>query len=386
MPSYRTLAVMQPTPFCNIDCQYCYLPDRKNKATMPMEVVSRIADEVFSSALVEAPIVFLWHLGEPLAVPIAFYERAFAAIESANQKYGRPYSHSFQTNGTLINAGWVELFKRHRVGIGVSIDGPAFIHDRMRITRAGKGTHHEVLRGIALLREAGVPYGAIAVLTDKTLDHPDEFFDFFSRQAIEDVAFNIDEIEGVNQKTSFGQSMAVERFKAFLRRLLELSEEHRGSMKMREIWTNLRTLSSGEPDPYNTMNQPYRILNFAANGDFTTFCPELLGAKGGRFGRLVMGNILTEGLANLRSNSTFVAVHDEIERGVAACKESCSYWRFCGGGSPSNKFFEHGRFDVTETVTCNIHKKATVDVLLDFLDSKLSVAGHPAGRARSAVG
>lgn len=373
MPSYRTLAVMQPTPFCNIDCSYCYLPDRKSKATMSLEVVRRIAEEVFSSDAVEAPIVFLWHLGEPLVVPITFYEEAFAAIESVNRQFDRPYSHSFQTNGTLIHAGWIELFKRHRVGIGVSIDGPAFIHDRVRVNRLGKGTHADVLRGIALLREARVPHGAIAVLTDYTLDHPDAFFDFFAEQSIEDVAFNIDEIEGIHQKSSFGESLAVTRFKAFLRRLLDLSEARPGTMKMREIWTNLRTLSSQESDPYNTMNQPYRILNFSAKGEFTTFCPELLAAKDGRF---VMGNILTDRLSDLALNATFQTVRDEIARGVAQCKASCSYWRFCGGGSPSNKFFEHGRFDVTDTVTCAIHKKATVDVLLDFLESKLPVDGH----------
>lgn len=382
MPAYRTLVVMQPTPFCNIDCRYCYLPDRKSKATMSDSVVSRIAGEVLSSPLVEAPIVFLWHLGEPLAVPIAFYEQAFATIEALARTHGRAYSHSFQTNGTLLNAAWVDLIKRHRVGIGLSVDGPAFIHDRMRITRTGKGTHHEVVRGIGLLRDAGVPFGAIAVLTDATLDHADEFFAFFTKQGIEDVAFNIDEVEGVHTRSSFGGDRATARYKAFLARLLELSEQHPGSMKMREIWTNLRTLSSGEPDPYNTMNRPYRILNFAANGDFTTFCPELLGAPNGPHGPIVMGNILSDGLDSLRSNPTFMAVQQEIERGVSACQQTCSYWRFCGGGSPSNKFFEHGRFDVTETVTCRIHKKASVDVLLDFLDSQL----HHAERKPAAVG
>jgi len=31
MPRLQLL-VIQPTPFCNIDCRYCYLPDRSNKA------------------------------------------------------------------------------------------------------------------------------------------------------------------------------------------------------------------------------------------------------------------------------------------------------------------------------------------------------------------
>ena len=33
MPRIQLL-VVQPTPFCNIDCRYCYLPDRTNKAVV----------------------------------------------------------------------------------------------------------------------------------------------------------------------------------------------------------------------------------------------------------------------------------------------------------------------------------------------------------------
>jgi uncharacterized protein len=42
------------------------------------------------------------------------------------------------------------------------------------------------------------------------------------------------------------------------------------------------------------------------------------------------------------------------------------------GGAPSNKFAEHGRFDVTETLACRLMKKAVLDVNLDCLETKLA--------------
>lgn len=171
MNAYRTLVVLQSTPFCNIDCRYCYLPDRSNTKHMSMEVVSRVASEVLSSDLVEAPVVFLWHLGEPLAVPRSFYEEAFAEIERINQIHQREYSHSFQTNGTLMNDQWADLLKRFRVRLGVSLDGPVFVHDQQRVTRSGQGTHEAVLRGLRVLQAHKVPFSVITVLTDFSLDY-----------------------------------------------------------------------------------------------------------------------------------------------------------------------------------------------------------------------
>lgn len=372
MNDYRTLVVLQPTTFCNIDCQYCYLPERSKTKRMSIEVLRRVTQEVFSSNLVEEPFVFLWHLGEPLSVPLAYYQEAFAEIASINQNYQRNYILSFQTNATLLNKQWIHLLQQHQVEVGISLDGPAFIHNRQRIRRNGQGTHADVLRGVRLLQENNIHFSVISVLTDFSLDYPDEYFTFFYEQGIDDIGFNIDEIEGVHTSTSFGQSQAVERYKRFFARLLQLNDQHNGAIKLREAWTNLRTLALGTTSPFNTTNEPLCILNVDTNGNFSTFCPELVAASSQKYGNFVMGNILRNGLADLTKNPVFQLVHREIEEGLALCQSTCAYWNYCGGGSPSNKFFEHGRFDVSETTTCRVHRQATIDVLIDYLETKLT--------------
>ena len=39
------LLVIQPTPFCNINCSYCYLPNRHSKAVVSLETLSNLFSE-----------------------------------------------------------------------------------------------------------------------------------------------------------------------------------------------------------------------------------------------------------------------------------------------------------------------------------------------------
>src|SRR5450755_3791045 len=94
--------VLQPTPFCNINCSYCYLLDRQSTKQMTQATLAQALEWVFASNLVQQPFTVLWHAGEPLVVPIAFYENAAALIERYNRA-GVAVRQSFQTNATLLN-------------------------------------------------------------------------------------------------------------------------------------------------------------------------------------------------------------------------------------------------------------------------------------------
>jgi uncharacterized protein len=179
MSSYRTLVVLQPTPFCNIDCGYCYLPNRSSTHKMDLEILRKIILEVFSSKLVNHPIDFLWHLGEPLVVSVEYYKKAFSIISEISKDTGIGYSLGFQTNAILLNEEWIELIKENKINIGVSIDGPDFIHDYQRVDKKKRGTHSQVMKGIRLLQAAKIPFSTIMVISNHSLDYPDEICDFF---------------------------------------------------------------------------------------------------------------------------------------------------------------------------------------------------------------
>ncbi len=365
MSCHETLIVLQPSSFCNIDCSYCYLPGRNQKNQMSDEVLNLVFRRVFESRILRAPFAFLWHLGEPLAVPVAFYERAFEICKLYAR--GQEYVHSFQTNAMLISPAWIDLVKRHGVIVGVSIDGPSFLHDANRVDRRGRGSHGRTMAGVKALQAAGVPFSAIGVLTDQSLDHVDEIFDFYYHNRIYDIAFNIEEFEGVHEATSHGRPDSAARYKAFLTSMLARIDQTGGTVKVREVWKTARTISMGTDAVRNTTNEAFEIVNIAANGDFSTWCPELMTADVARGTSFIIGNVITDDFETAAKSERFRQLAHEIASGRDLCKASCDYWAFCGGGTPANKFFEHGRLDVAETRTCQIHLQATVDVMLEYL-------------------
>src|SRR5712691_2767212 len=112
--------MVQPTPFCNIDCRYCYLPNRASARRMTTVTIDAIARLVFASNRATDPLIFLWHGGEPLTLPLSFYRQAFATIAARNRDRFA-ICHSIQTNGTLIDQEWCDLIREQGIDLGVSV-------------------------------------------------------------------------------------------------------------------------------------------------------------------------------------------------------------------------------------------------------------------------
>ena len=357
-PLKVSLLVLQATPFCNIDCSYCYLPDRDSPERMDPAIMQAAIHNIADSGMLGDTLRVVWHSGEPLAAGHEFYRRAFACIDQAIA--GRcVVQHSFQTNAMLIDRHWCDLFAEHHARVGVSIDGPAHIHDRHRLTRDGKGTHAKAMRGVACLLERGLPFHAIAVVTAACLGHADEIFDFFRVGGFQEVGFNIDEREGVHRNSSIGprEEPQVEQF---LARMLELSTLAGGRPRIRELEEARQVLLHGLPPvriggrayPGNSQVVPLDILAVDHAGNFSTFSPELLGQPAHEHGSFVFGNVLTDSIASVFSDPRFLAVYARISAGVERCRRECDYFELCGGGAPANKLYENGSFESTETSYC----------------------------------
>lgn len=360
------LLVIQPTPFCNLDCSYCYLPNRLDKRKITLETLEKTFDWVFSSGLVRQPFTLLWHAGEPMVLPATFYEEATLLLERRNTS-GFEITQAFQTNATLVNEEWCDFLLRRKVQVGVSVDGPDFLNDRHRKTRKGGGTLDRVLRGMQLLRDHDIFFDVITVLTSTSLDYPDELFDFYIEHGITNVAFNVEEIEGPHVTSSLAGSGVEPRFRRFYSRFMDLALS--ADLRVREFDLARNSISNREPFVTRTQEcKPFGILNVDCEGNFSTYSPELLGLSSPRLGSFALGNVAQDTLESVLTMPRFLAMDDEIRRGVDMCEESCRYFPFCGGGPPGNKFFENGDFATTETLSCRLHKKAAFDVALDKLE------------------
>jgi uncharacterized protein len=353
------LLVLQPTPFCNIDCAYCYLPDRLSTATMSIETVDEACTLVFDSGLVRERLEVAWHAGEPLVVPLAWYEGAFALIEQRRPARLK-LEHCFQTNGLLLNQAWARFLARTNAKVGLSIDGPAELHDANRRTRRGRGTHEGAMRAARLLQDEGVPFHVITVLTERALDAPDELFDFYVANGIREVGFNVEEVEGAHGRSSLAGAESEDRFRRFIRRFFARVWSSPGTLRLRELESALGAALLKEPVA-DEQNVPFAIVSVSVDGKVSTFSPELMGARSRRFGSFAFGRVGSHRLSDIAREDSFLAIHAEIQAGVGACARDCAYFRWCGGGAPANKLFETGRFDATETMHCRLTRQVIFD-------------------------
>ena len=229
--------LIQPIDLCNLNCTYCYLPGRKDPNRMSFETLKKTIKTILTWEKLGNRIVIDWNAGEPLTAKIDFYQTAFELIKS-NCPTDLVIRQNIQTNGTLLNEDWCKLFCQYNIGVGISIDGPAFIHDHNRKKWNGEGSHALVQRGIDLIRQYRDGVSGVCVLTDFSLDYPDEIFDYFLTNGFKSVGFNIEELEGFNGKSSLYQgeklrTASANRYLQFFEKIYELWAKHSNSIEIR---------------------------------------------------------------------------------------------------------------------------------------------------------
>jgi uncharacterized protein len=363
------LLVIQPTPFCNIDCRYCYLPNRNSKAIVAPETLSNLFSQVFASGWARDCLSVVWHAGEPMVLPIGFYRDAFRIIDRLKPA-DLLVTHSFQTNGTLIDEAWCHFFSEEHVSVGVSIDGPKRLHDRNRLTRSGRGTFDKTIAGIRMLRQTEVPFHVISVLSTASMAAAREMFDFYAEEEIERVCFNVEESEGDHVSRSFADVGVETAYYRFLSEFWRLSAATPGKITfIREIEHALQQVIRPKDALFhNQLVEPFAITSMDWAGNISTFSPELLGLKNAAYGDFLLGNINRDALVDLPRRPNFTRMLEDIEAGVAMCREGCEYFSVCGGGEPVNKLAENGTFASTETTYCRLIKMRGTDLVLDALE------------------
>jgi len=375
------LLVIQATPFCNLDCSYCYLPDRNSRHRASEDTLDAIFRRVFESPYVGKELTVVWHSGEPLVLPIEYYQTAFAIAER-HRPADLHLCHSFQTNGTLLTADWARFILESRARIGISIDGAREMHDRYRRTRSGGGSFDRVMAGIRLLQRHDVPFHVITVLTREAIADPEALYRFYRETGIRRVCFNIEEIEGQNGGSSLAAPDATRRFRTFLERFLDLVKtEPEDRLWVREFTNAAGFIASASSIHANQQTRPFAIISVDAVGNVSTYSPELLGMQSAAYRDFIIGNVQTHSLAEMRRVTSELPMTIDIAAGVERCRKECHYFELCGGGAPANKLYENGSFDSTETMFCRLGKMAVIDVVLADIERDLGLQQRAAANA-----
>jgi uncharacterized protein len=122
---------------------------------------------------------------------------------------------------------------------------------------------------------------------------------------------------------------------------------------------------------------PLAIISVDCEGRFSSFSPELLGLKSEQYGDFEFGRVQTDSFRAAAQTDKFRAIQADIDAGVEQCRQTCPYFKYCGGGAPVNKYFENGAFNSTETMFCRLSKQAVIDVVLTKLENGAAVPPIP---------
>lgn len=152
--------VAKPTgAACNLDCTYCFFLSKELLYDVKRQQMSEETLEIYLRELLashpDGDVLVPWQGGEPTMRGLDFFRRAIE-ITTELARPGQKVSHTIQTNGTLLTDEWGEFLAENKVLVGISIDGPADIHDAYRVNKAGRATYAAVRRGWDILAAHGV--------------------------------------------------------------------------------------------------------------------------------------------------------------------------------------------------------------------------------------
>jgi len=169
---------------CNLDCTYCYYLHKEGLllGRTPNRITDDLLEEFIRQYIAEQEVDevhFNWHGGEPTLLGLDFYRR----VVQLQQKHaaGKKIKNEFQTNGVLLDDQWCEFFKQNGFIVGLSIDGPKHLHDRIRVGKGKTQTFDQVYRAARLLQQYGVPFNPMAIVSSVNAKYPAEVYRFLTQ-------------------------------------------------------------------------------------------------------------------------------------------------------------------------------------------------------------
>ena len=320
---------------CNLACDYCYYHDKSALYPGP----TRMSDEMLERYIVQhieaasgPEVSFSWHGGEPTTLGLQFFRRA-VELERKHRPTGWTIRNGIQTNGVLISDDWARFVKDEAFAVGLSLDGPAELHDPWRVTHGGQPTHAQALRGYELLRRAGVQPDIICVVHSRNVAHPLSVYRFFRDIGCRYVGFL-----PVVERTADGQvtehTPSAEAYGDFLCRVFdEWLRRDVGRISVQIIEEAMRPALGMEHSLCVFRPTCGQIPVIEHNGDFFP-CDHYVDAEHRA------GNIAESTLAALIDADAQRAFGEAKRDTLPRYCRQCTVLAHCNGGCPKYRFIE----------------------------------------------
>jgi uncharacterized protein len=266
MSGHVESVILKVAERCNINCSYCYMYNQEDSSFLHRPRF--MSDAVFEATLqamrrycaktsrLRMSIIF--HGGEPTLIGKARFERL--AERAATVLGSKLYGMSIQTNATLVDEEWVELFRRHQVHVGVSLDGPAWIHDTVRVDRQGRGTHARTVAGLARLQDGGLEPSVLCVIDPGRSGL--EVYRYFRSLGISTLNFLLPDVSHDNKERFYGSRGPTPVADYLIPAFDAWYDEDNPNFKVRLFWGVIRMImgGQGETDAFGNPLMGYVVV------------------------------------------------------------------------------------------------------------------------------
>lgn len=318
---------------CNLACRYCYYT-MKPAELYPETQRFLMTDDVLASfaaqymAAQPSRVEFGWQGGEPTMAGLDFFRKAVGF----QKQFGRPgqvVTNGLQTNGTLLTDEWCEFLHENKFLVGVSLDGPAQVHDANRRDHAGQPTWQRAWAGVERLARHGVEYNILVTLNGSNAPHAGNIYRYFVNRGIKYLQFIqiLERRPGTDDPTDF--SCTPEQFGRWMLDIFEQwAARDVGRVSVRFIDDALHAIIYGRASTCVHQQRCAAAYIVEWNGDLYA-CDHFV------FKEWKIGNIIETPLTDLLRHprlEEFAALKTDLP---AACR-GCEYLSLCNGGCPKH--------------------------------------------------
>jgi uncharacterized protein len=329
-----------------LGCEYCFYLEKA--ALYPQTKWHKMSDEVLETLIrqmmqdTDGPVSIAWQGGEPTMAGLNFFQRV-VELEIKYGHRGQIVGNALQTNGILLNEAWAQFLSRYQFLVGLSLDGPAHVHDHYRRTKNRQVSFNLVYPKIALLNRYGVAFNLLMVINDVSVNYPVELYNFCIKNRISHVQF-IPAVELTQDGKLAPFSMPAEKYGEFLCTLFDLWYNNGNPrLSIRTIEALLEQLLTGENNTclFRKFCDSYLVVE--ANGD--VYACDFFVEPAWKLGNLTEQPLWELERTLLRQQ--FAANKSKLPHACLACP----WLRYCYGGCP--KYRPMGN----PSYMCQGHKK-----------------------------
>lgn len=325
---------------CNLSCDYCYVYQmgddawRRQPKRMAASTVDALAGQLANLVAAQAsPLSVVFHGGEPLLIGAERFDRACSTLRRA---LGTASGLHLQTNALLLDDAVIAACAEHDVGISISLDGPAEVHDAHRPDHAGRGSHDRVVAAIGrvLAHSAGrdLLSGLLAVID--LAAEPAVVYDHLKSLG----APSIDLLyrDGNHDALPPGKSSFLStEYGDWMGRMLDHYLADTTPIRVRVLDDMLRLVMGGMSLKEGVGTAEYGILVVDSDGTLAKNDTLKSASAGDRFAK--PASILRDDVVAFVASPEFDAYHGAQRPSAPECL-ACPELAICGGGMPTHRW------------------------------------------------